>query len=96
MIVTKPGGLTVSESLASGLPLAIFKAFPGQEEDNSQFLISNNAAVKIDKNNCRQIVDGLLNDKDKLNEMKDNCKRVSKYRSAESLYNELCQILDKI
>ena len=38
LLITKPGGLTVSEALASGLPMAVFDAIPGQEEDNAQFL----------------------------------------------------------
>ena len=37
LLITKPGGLTVSEALASGLPMAVFDAIPGQEEDNAQF-----------------------------------------------------------
>lgn len=37
LIVTKPGGLTVSEALACNIPLAVFDAIPGQEEDNANF-----------------------------------------------------------
>lgn len=37
LIVTKPGGLTVTESLACSLPMAIYSAFPGQERDNAEF-----------------------------------------------------------
>ena len=37
IIVTKPGGLTVTESLACKLPLAIYSAFPGQERENADF-----------------------------------------------------------
>ena len=33
LLVTKPGGLTVSEALACNLPMAVFDAIPGQEED---------------------------------------------------------------
>ena len=40
LLVTKPGGLTVSEALACDIPLAVFDAIPGQEEDNAQFLLS--------------------------------------------------------
>ena len=35
-IVTKPGGLTTSESLAKGLPMIIINPIPGQEERNLQ------------------------------------------------------------
>lgn len=37
-IVTKPGGVTVSESLFKGKPIFIYHALPGQEEINLQVL----------------------------------------------------------
>ena len=49
LIITKPGGLTVSEALACKLPMALFNAIPGQEEENAEFLVKNNMAVKIGK-----------------------------------------------
>ena len=47
LILTKPGGLTVSEALACNLPMALYDAIPGQEEENANFLVSNNMAVKL-------------------------------------------------
>lgn len=44
-IVTKPGGLTTSESLAKGLPMVIVNPIPGQEERNTEFLLNNGAAA---------------------------------------------------
>jgi processive 1,2-diacylglycerol beta-glucosyltransferase len=38
LIITKAGGLTVSEALTRHLPLVIFKPIPGQEEENAQFV----------------------------------------------------------
>ena len=38
MIITKAGGLTSAEVLASGLDLLIYKPLPGQEEGNAAFL----------------------------------------------------------
>lgn len=48
-IVTKPGGLTTSESLAKNLPMVIVNPIPGQEERNTDFLINNGAAVCASK-----------------------------------------------
>ncbi|MDD5924047.1 MAG: glycosyltransferase [Clostridia bacterium] len=95
LIITKPGGLTVSESLACGLPMAIFNAFPGQEEDNSDFLISNDVAVKITKDNCKRVIENLLNDSVRLSQMKENCRRISKYKSAEGVYNLILEIMQE-
>lgn len=38
VVVTKPGGLTTTESLVSGLPIIIINPLPGQEEENALFL----------------------------------------------------------
>lgn len=38
LIITKAGGLTVTEALTKHLPLVIYKPIPGQEEENSHFV----------------------------------------------------------
>jgi len=38
LIITKAGGLTVSEALTMGLPLVIYNPIPGQEEENANFV----------------------------------------------------------
>ncbi|MCL4419460.1 UDP-N-acetylglucosamine--LPS N-acetylglucosamine transferase [Patescibacteria group bacterium] len=38
LIITKAGGLTVSEALTKQLPLLIYKPIPGQEEENAHFV----------------------------------------------------------
>jgi processive 1,2-diacylglycerol beta-glucosyltransferase len=43
-LVTKPGGITLSEGLAAGLPLFIYRPVPGQEKNNALFLHSKGAA----------------------------------------------------
>lgn len=49
LILSKPGGLTSSEALATGLPLVICQPIPGQEERNSRFLIREQVAVRQDQ-----------------------------------------------
>ncbi len=44
-MVTKPGGLTVSEGLAKGLPLILVNPIPGQEDRNVEFLLNNGLAL---------------------------------------------------
>jgi processive 1,2-diacylglycerol beta-glucosyltransferase len=48
-IVTKPGGLTVSESLAKRLPMILTSPIPGQEVRNTEFLVNIGAAIKVTK-----------------------------------------------
>ena len=92
LIVTKPGGLTVTESLACGLPMAIYSAFPGQELDNVKFLISQNAAILVDKELGAQQIISLLNAPKALEEMKENCRRLSHPQAAQDIYNLAMEI----
>ena len=46
LVVSKPGGLTTSETLASGAAMVIVNPIPGQESRNSDFLLEHNAAIK--------------------------------------------------
>ena len=46
LLITKPGGITVSESIAVGLPMIFIEPIPGQEEANADYLIEQGAGVK--------------------------------------------------
>ncbi|MCI7126260.1 MAG: galactosyldiacylglycerol synthase [Agathobaculum sp.] len=48
-IVSKPGGLTVSEALAKNLPMLLADPIPGHEERNVDFLVNNGMAALITK-----------------------------------------------
>ena len=48
-VVTKPGGLTTTESLTSGLPMLIINPIPGQEEENAEFLEKNGVGIWLRK-----------------------------------------------
>ena len=92
LVVTKPGGLTTSESLASNLPMVIINPIPGQEEENAEFLENTGIAVWIKKtNNSKEIIENLLNDKEKLAQMKENTKILAKQNSTQ----DICDILLK-
>ncbi|MEB3102307.1 MGDG synthase family glycosyltransferase [Ferviditalea candida] len=44
-MITKPGGITISEALITELPLLFYRPVPGQERDNANFLTSKGAAM---------------------------------------------------
>lgn len=61
LLLTKPGGLTITEALVSSIPLALFSPIPGQEEKNAEFLLTNNLAVDLgDGSNTKDIIESLL------------------------------------
>jgi processive 1,2-diacylglycerol beta-glucosyltransferase len=48
LLITKPGGITVSEALVKKLPMLITKPIPGQEERNARFLLNAGAAMRLE------------------------------------------------
>ena len=55
LVVTKPGGLTTTESLASGLPLILINPIPGQEEENAEFLEKEGVAFWLRKSDLPEL-----------------------------------------
>lgn len=45
-LISKAGGLIVTESLASGLPLLLVDVTPGQEEGNARYVVENGAGER--------------------------------------------------
>ena len=90
LVVTKPGGLTTTESLASGLPIVAINPIPGQEEENAKFLEDEGVAIWLKKNDdYDEIIADLLADEDKLHQMKVNTKLLAKKNST----RDICDII---
>ena len=90
LVVTKPGGLTSSESLASGLPIIITTPIPGQEEENAEFLEDSGVAVWLrDNDDIDRVIDGVLNDEQKLEDMRQKCKVIARPNST----RDICQTI---
>ena len=83
IIVTKPGGLTVSESLAKGLPMIIINPIPGQESKNTEFLLSKKAAIKArNEDELAVLIENLCSVPTKLNAMREAATELGKPESA--------------
>jgi len=83
LLVTKPGGLTVSEALACGLPMALVSPIPGQEERNADYLLERGAAVKANTPDALTAkVEELLSSPERLAEMRRKAKNLGRPRAA--------------
>jgi len=83
LIVTKPGGITVSEALAKKLPMLIIKPIPGQEINNTIYLVDKKAAIKIDKpKKINSVIEDLFLNPDKLKELSDSAASIAKPNSS--------------
>ncbi len=90
LVVTKPGGLTITESLASGLPIVVINPIPGQEVENAEFLEKKGVAVWIRKTeDPQQAVAELLSNPEQIKHMKIRSKLMAKKHSTE----DICKII---
>lgn len=86
LVVTKPGGLTSSESLVSNLPMLIINPIPGQEEENATFLENAGVAVWLKKDDDIDItINNLLSDENKMKKMSMRCKNFAKPYSSRDI-----------
>lgn len=90
LVITKPGGLTTTESLASGLALILIDPLPGQEEENAKFVENNGAGIWLQKDDSiEKVLSSIINDSDKLNELKNNANLIAKKNST----RDICKTL---
>lgn len=86
LVITKPGGLTVSESLASHLPLIVINPIPGQEEENAEFLENAGCAIWLKKkDNVKEILSNLLTNSKMLENMQEQSVKLAKQTSTEDI-----------
>ena len=90
LVITKPGGLTTTESLASGLPLIIIDPLPGQEEENAEFIEKSGAGIWIrNKDDIKTILLDVFSSPQKLQSMKIKARLIAKKNSTK----DICETL---
>lgn len=93
IMIGKPGGLTVSESLAKGLAMIIVNPIPGQEERNSDYLLESGIALKC--NNLPTLaykLDSLLGNPNRLQQMQSNALKHATPKAAQTIAS-LCSTM---
>lgn len=89
IVLTKPGGLTTSETLARGAAMAVINPIPGQESRNSDFLLENGAAVKVSSVGILPFkLAGLLRDPRRLARLKAQARALGRPRAAFAVARE--------
>jgi len=94
LVVSKPGGLTTSETLARGAIMVIVNPIPGQESRNSDYLLESGAAIKV--NNTATIaykIAELLSDKERLATLRANVRRIARPRAAFAILEKSLELI---
>ncbi len=90
VIITKPGGLTVVESLAVGIPMILCGAIPGQERANADYLVRQGAGVNAeDASRAVALLEELVAHPARLEEMRARAKALGKPQAAARIVEEL-------
>lgn len=90
LLVSKPGGASVTEALLRKIPMLIPYMLGGQEKENRDYLVREEVAIWV--GNLRQItevVSELIHHPEKLLKMKSNMSRISSEFSIESSVEDL-------
>jgi processive 1,2-diacylglycerol beta-glucosyltransferase len=90
IVLGKPGGLTTSEALASGLVFVVVNPIPGQEERNADHLLEEGVGIR-----CNSLpvlaykIDRLLDDPARFAGMQSNSLRLARPRAAFEIVERL-------
>lgn len=95
LMISKPGGVTISEAMAMELPLFIYRPLPGQEEDNANYLVESGIAILA--NNEQDLltkIEEAMNSSDLLNAMKQQLRIYQTKTSAMEALNVIVHAIN--
>lgn len=96
LVVSKSGGLTVSESLVSGLPMAVVAPIPGPESRNSDYLLEQGAAIRIHNvHSLQHRIDALLADAQQLDRMRRAARRIAPHGAARRIAADVLRLIGR-
>ena len=92
LLIGKPGGLTTSEALASGLPFAIVDPYPLQEEANANYLLEYGAGMRIEPLSTLELKVGrFLGDRERRTRMSRAASEVGKPHASFEIATDLLE-----
>lgn len=93
LLITKPGGLTISEAMTMKLPIAIISPIPGQEKRNAQYLMNSGMGISFKaKDYIEGIIRQLLDNPMRLEYMKE----IAGLKASPNATRDTCEFLMSI
>jgi processive 1,2-diacylglycerol beta-glucosyltransferase len=92
-VISKPGGMTIAESLIKELPLFIISPIPGQEERNTEFLLNNGMAARlVIRDEIDNILSQILDNPLRINHMKE----MARYYAKPNASHDIVGLIEKL
>jgi processive 1,2-diacylglycerol beta-glucosyltransferase len=95
IIVGKPGGLSVSEALAAGVPWLVVDPIPGQESRNSDYLLENRAGLRATPRTLCAKLQKLLADPARMLSLRHAALLLGRPRSAAQAAQAVCGLAER-
>lgn len=93
LLISKPGGMTISEALTKCLPTILISPIPGQEEKNSQFLLNSGIAARLyHKQNIEEVLFQVLDNPLRLKHMHEMCRYYARPNACKEIVELLKQL----
>lgn len=89
VVVGKPGGLTVSETLACGRPFVATCCLGGQEAHNVEFLKMHGAGFRVEVSQLADNLRQLFDDPERLRTMKKNAEQQGRRDAAKAIVTQV-------
>ena len=94
LIVAKAGGLTVSEALASGLPMIFYHVIPGQERMNADYVVRHGAGLLVSQPaEVARLVNRLVTNRQQFDAMHQSAKILGRPHAASDLASHVVEPL---
>jgi len=96
LLISKPGGLTVSEAISKNLPMFIPFMLPGQEQENAAFLVESGCAKVVGNiDTLHYEIDSLIENPDLLMNMKQKMSELYPGYSCEDIITLGAKLIEK-
>ena len=89
-VITKPGGLTITECISTNVPIILINPIPGQEKENAQYIEDNKIGIWVKESKpTSEYFQTIFNNTKLIEEIKENQKKYSHINSTKNI----CEIL---
>lgn len=95
LMITKPGGLTVSEATSVGIPLLMFNPIPYQEIHNANYVEKRGAGILASSDReILSLLEELYSDRPRLASMRRNARKMGRPEAASDIVGRIHADLD--